>query len=83
MSITWAFRYRGNSVEVSVDFNTKTMNIYIYIYTKKKLITLFSIGMRLSFYPGMVDVTYNLSSAIYQGFILNLGERVSNCTLLA
>ena len=26
------FQYRGASVEISVDFNTKTMNIYIYIY---------------------------------------------------
>jgi len=26
------FRYRGDSVEISVNFNMKTMNIYIYIY---------------------------------------------------
>jgi len=43
---------------MSVDFNTKTVNIYIYIYIyKKKILLYFFIGMRLSFYPGMGDVT--------------------------
>jgi hypothetical protein len=47
---------------MSVDFNTKTMNIYIYIYTKKKLLLYFSIGMRLSFYPRMGDVTQDVKA---------------------
>jgi hypothetical protein len=42
-----------------VDFNTKTMNIYIYIYIK--LLLCFLIGMRLSFYPEMEDVTVLVS----------------------
>jgi hypothetical protein len=35
-------RYRGDSVEISVNFNMKTMNIYIYIYN-----SLFSVDIRV------------------------------------
>jgi len=54
MSITWDLPDRGDSVEISVDFNMKTMNIYIYIYIyiyiRGKNI-LFSVDMRIVFIP--------------------------------
>jgi hypothetical protein len=56
---------------MSVDFNTKTMKIYILLY--------FSIGIRLSFYPGMGDVTVRSGHPFgcHQPKLINCSSRSS------